>query len=286
MAAVDIVMPVYNGAEYLEGALASLSEQSFTDLRIIISDNASTDATPAIIAAWQARDPRIIAHRQSENIGALANFNWVLQRAESPWVMFACHDDLWSPDYVAALYTAATAKAGTWLAAPSMTLIHPDQSKKIWLFDERVNAARGLYRVYLSLMHVTSGWYYGLYDRQALLIQWQASQGFQHAWGGDFIVLLPFLLSGRVRGNNAATYYKRETPLSAARYKPKTLPDQFDLYRSFLSESLRALRASPLPLWEQLVVAPLLLIYTNRHAWKLRRLIRSAILRCLCITPP
>lgn len=277
MTAVDIVLPVYNGAEYLDGALASLCAQSFPDLRIIISDNASTDATPEIISRWQARDRRITYHRQNENIGALANYNWVLQRAQSPWVMFASHDDIWSPDYVAELYKAATAEPGVKLAASSMTLIRPDGSENVRPFDMRVNAARGLRQALLSLKHVTSGWYYGLYDRQELLSVWQASKRFKYAWGGDFIVLLPFLLSGKIRGTNAVTYFKRETPLSAAHHKPKTLQGQFDLYRSFLRESFRLLRESPLSPLARLVMAPLMLVYADRHAWKLRRLIRSAI---------
>lgn len=283
MTAVDIVLPVYNGAEYLEGALQSLSAQSFRDLRIIVSDNASTDATPEIIARWQAKDPRVSSHRQKENIGALANYNFVLQQATAPWVMFASHDDIWSPDYVAELYKAATAEPGIRLAASSMTLIRPDGSENVRPFDVRVNAAQGLRRVLLALEHVTSGWYYGLYDRQFLLPVWLASKRFKYAWGGDFIVLLPFLLSGGVRGTNAVTYFKRETPLSAAHHKPKTLRDQFDLYRSFLREGFRLLRESPLSPAAKAAVVPLILLYTDRHAWKLRRLIRSVIYKSLGI---
>lgn len=281
MTAVSIIMPVYNGADYLDGALASLSKQIFQDMKIIISDNASTDATPEIIAKWKALDPRIVSHRQKENIGAVNNFTFVLGEAQTPWVMFACHDDLWSPDYVTELYKAATEEKDIWLAVGDMTLIRPDGSRKNWPFDARINQAKGLARAYLSMMRVTSGWYYGLYNRQYLVSMYKAGQRYKYAWGGDFIVLLPFLLAGRVRGSNAAIYYKRETPLSAARYKPKTLADQYDLYSSFLKVSWLMLREASLPWPQRLLLAPLLLIYTDRYAWKLRRVLRSAILQCL-----
>ena len=81
MVSVTITLPVYNGADYLDQALASLSAQTFRDMQIIISDNASTDATPDIITAWKARDPRIVSHRQSENIGVMANSNKLCGRA-------------------------------------------------------------------------------------------------------------------------------------------------------------------------------------------------------------
>ena len=277
MTLVTICLPVYNGAEYLDSALESLSGQTFDDMRIIISDNASTDATPEIIASWKTRDSRITSHRQSENIGALGNYNWVLQQADSPWVMFASHDDWWSANYVEELYKAATASPGTSLVAPMMVLIRPDGTHDPRPFYDRINKLQGLTRVRRSLLRVHSGCYYGLYDRQALIKVWNASKRFKYAWGGDFIVLLPFLLSGSMTGSNAAVFYKQETQESAINHKPKTLAVQFDLYRSFLKVSLQILWEAPLSSSEKLSLLPLMLLYTSRHGWKLRRLIRRAI---------
>ena len=65
---ITIGLPVYNGAEYLDKALESLSNQKFDGLEILISDNASTDDTPSIIKKWQQTDNRIKSFRQSENI--------------------------------------------------------------------------------------------------------------------------------------------------------------------------------------------------------------------------
>ncbi|MFQ3684906.1 glycosyltransferase family 2 protein, partial [Roseiflexus sp.] len=45
---VSIGLPVYNGAQYLVKALDSLLSQTYDDFEIIISDNASSDATPDI----------------------------------------------------------------------------------------------------------------------------------------------------------------------------------------------------------------------------------------------
>ncbi|MFA7432045.1 MAG: glycosyltransferase family A protein, partial [Rhodospirillaceae bacterium] len=224
MTAVTIGLPVYNGAEFLEDALASLCAQTFDDLRIVISDNASTDATPDIIATWAARDSRISAHRQPENIGMVPNFAWVLGQADSPWFMLAAHDDTWSPTFVEALYRAATARPGCLLAVPQVIKTHPDGREDTRTpVPETLDQVDGLVRRRLLLRSAQSGWVYGLFDRRARLAAQEPTRRFGHTWSNEFITMLPMLLSGAVTGSNEAIYYQRQTGLSADRYKPKTL---------------------------------------------------------------
>ncbi|HKR64904.1 MAG TPA: glycosyltransferase family 2 protein, partial [Thermoanaerobaculia bacterium] len=56
---VTIGMPIYNGASLMRRAIDSVLMQDFQDLEILISDNASTDATPALIAEYEALDKRV-----------------------------------------------------------------------------------------------------------------------------------------------------------------------------------------------------------------------------------
>ena len=76
---VSIGMPVYNEQLHLEQALQSLLSQSFTDFELIISDNASTDRTGEICLTYAAKDARVQYSRLKTNLGALANFNRVIQ---------------------------------------------------------------------------------------------------------------------------------------------------------------------------------------------------------------
>jgi hypothetical protein len=122
-----------------------------------------------------------------------------------------------------------------------------------------------------------SGWIYGLVEREALLRAQEATERFGHAWGNEFVTMLPFLLDGRVAASNAAIYYQRQTPLSEARYKPRTLADQKRLYRDFLREALRLLGESGLPAAQRAALLPSLLRYAGRHAWKLRRLVAASL---------
>lgn len=98
--AVSVGMPVYNGAKYIREALDSLLAQTFSDFELIISDNASTDATQSICEEYAHRDPRVRYVRQVENKGAIANFRFVLECATAELFMWAAYDDLWAADYL------------------------------------------------------------------------------------------------------------------------------------------------------------------------------------------
>lgn len=97
---VSIGVPVYNGARFLERALDSLLAQTFQDLEIVISDNASTDETEAICRRYAARDPRVRYWRSPTNRGLVWNHRRVLAMATGEYFMFAPHDDWFEPEYV------------------------------------------------------------------------------------------------------------------------------------------------------------------------------------------
>ena len=97
---VSIGLPVYNGAEYMAEALDGILAQSFSDFELIISDNASTDATVDICADYARRDSRIRLHRQSSNLGAAPNYNFVFEQSQGEYFKWAAHDDRFSPDFI------------------------------------------------------------------------------------------------------------------------------------------------------------------------------------------
>ena len=97
---VSIGMPVYNGEKYIRDALDSLINQTFTDFELIISDNASTDSTEKICREYMSIDNRISYFLQERNIGAIANFDFVLAHAKSSYFMWAAYDDEWDKEYL------------------------------------------------------------------------------------------------------------------------------------------------------------------------------------------
>lgn len=97
---VSIGMPVFNGEQYLVKTLESLLDQTFTDFELIISDNASTDATREICEDFAARDNRIRYIHQKANHGASKNFNLLLGEASGKYFKWASHDDLCAPTFL------------------------------------------------------------------------------------------------------------------------------------------------------------------------------------------
>ena len=97
---VSIGLPVFNGEPSIRAALESLLAQTFTDFELIISDNASTDATESICREYAARDPRINYFHHEKNQGASANFQFVLDRARGEFFMWAACDDVRSTDFI------------------------------------------------------------------------------------------------------------------------------------------------------------------------------------------
>ncbi len=72
---VSVVVPVFNGATYLDECLESILRQTYTNWDCTIVDNASTDATPEIARRFAARDSRFRHQRFDDFVSAIANHN-------------------------------------------------------------------------------------------------------------------------------------------------------------------------------------------------------------------
>ena len=89
---VTICIPVYNGAEFVAQTLNSVARQTYPNMRVIISDDASTDGSPELC--------RVIAQKhgfelimQPQRRGWIENCNVLLERARSDFVCIVPHDE-------------------------------------------------------------------------------------------------------------------------------------------------------------------------------------------------
>ena len=115
---LTVGVPVYNGATYLEAAVESVLAQSFRDLELIVSDNASTDDTEAIGRALAARDRRVTYRRNAQNVGLSGNFNMLVPLARGRLFKWATADDLLRPGYLERCVAAIDADPSVVLAYP------------------------------------------------------------------------------------------------------------------------------------------------------------------------
>src|SRR4051794_17704887 len=88
---VSICLPVYNGENYVGEAIRSILGQSFENLELIISDNASTDETARICQAFAAQDSRVRYVRSPVNRGLAWNHNRAFALARGRYAMWIGH---------------------------------------------------------------------------------------------------------------------------------------------------------------------------------------------------
>jgi glycosyltransferase involved in cell wall biosynthesis len=94
----SLLLPTRNGASLLEGCVGSIVSQTSRDFEVVISDNASDDATPEILARY-ADDPRVVIVRQDEPLGVTDNWNRALAVATGDRIGLIGDDDVLLPGY-------------------------------------------------------------------------------------------------------------------------------------------------------------------------------------------
>lgn len=99
--AVDVVLPVYNGARFLEATLASIESQTLTPSEIIVVDDGSTDDSTEVIRTSPLADRITLLHQ--ENAGQSAARNAGVEQCNAPLVAFLDQDDIWHPDHLSRL---------------------------------------------------------------------------------------------------------------------------------------------------------------------------------------
>lgn len=102
----SIGIPVYQGEDFLSETLDSVLAQDYENLEIVISDNASTDATVAIVEAKCRGLSKVRLIRQTANVGAAENYNVVFREALGEYFAWNAHDDISSPDFVSSAVAA------------------------------------------------------------------------------------------------------------------------------------------------------------------------------------
>ena len=89
---VTVLMSVYNGAAHVRESIDSILRQSHAELELLVIDDASTDATPAILTSY--RDARLRVLRNAENLGLTRSLNLGLRAARAPLVARQDADDV------------------------------------------------------------------------------------------------------------------------------------------------------------------------------------------------
>lgn len=122
MALLDIVLATYKGEKYIDALLASLVKQSFTNWRLIVRDDNSSDSTVRKLEFFKNTvKQEVVILTSDSRMGIKSNFSALLEYSTAPYVMLADQDDVWLPHKIA-ISIAAIQK----MDATKPALVHTD----------------------------------------------------------------------------------------------------------------------------------------------------------------
>lgn len=97
---VSIALCTFNGAAYIRQQLDSITDQTYTNLEIIICDDASADDTIKIIEEYRVREPRIKLFKNDRNIGYNKNFEKAFTLCSGEYIAISDQDDVWEKNKI------------------------------------------------------------------------------------------------------------------------------------------------------------------------------------------
>ena len=95
---VSVIMPVHNGEAYIEAAVRSVMNQSYSNWELFVIDDCSTDNTQVILEGLSREDERVNFIKNPENIGTAKTRNRGLELCKGDYVAFLDADDVWKAD--------------------------------------------------------------------------------------------------------------------------------------------------------------------------------------------
>lgn len=126
---VSICIPAYNAESSIGETLESALAQTYANIEIIVSDNASTDRTGEIVGGYMQADPRIRYFRNGTNLGMVRNWNAAIRQAEGEFVKLLCADDTLAPRCIELQVAAFHEHPGAVLVTNNIKII--DSNSKI-----------------------------------------------------------------------------------------------------------------------------------------------------------
>jgi len=109
---IDVIIPVYNNAKTLDATIRSVVRQSmFQTIRVLISDDASTDQSASIASDWAERYGNITISVNPNNLGVMGNYRKLLSLCDSEFVAPIEADDVWTSNTRLQILQASLARS-------------------------------------------------------------------------------------------------------------------------------------------------------------------------------
>ena len=249
MEKVFIGMPVYNGADFINRALDGIRNQSFRDWSLLISDNGSEDETKDICQYYAKLDNRVKYYRQERNLGAVANFKFLLDNANGTYFAWAAADDVWQPDFL--LSCVSILEQNDKIGMAFCNIVNVDGFDNIVRNYQEFSLFannNGLLRVsnYLFSPEILgkANLIYSVFHLDLCRAAWEASP-LTDRWGSDMCFVLAALARSRVRINAKVLFHKRViSPIIGPEINPHDYIFPLKFAREYIKDNATATKGT------------------------------------------
>ena len=139
---VSIYMPTKNRLDTLKAAVDSVLNQSYTNLELIIVDDASTDGTADFLKAIQAQDARVKYFRHEKSQGACVARNVAIKSASGTYVTGLDDDDEFEPFHIASLVSYWSILQATPLKVSALYVQYKYRNNGVFSYDPKASSAK------------------------------------------------------------------------------------------------------------------------------------------------
>jgi glycosyltransferase involved in cell wall biosynthesis len=239
---VTIGMPVYNEGKYISQTIESTLSQTFKNFQIIISDNNSQDNTYEICCSYAEKDSRIKVFRQRKNIGALENFKFVLEKADTPYFIYLSGHDLWHPQLLEKLLEGFRNSSDK-----DLVLVFPGA---VWLGGGKIEEEGDTTGIddpierfkFIIKKFGTCTLFYGLWRTDVM-----KRLNFRKITGNDVLILAQASLIGKFKKVSEELFYMRNTQRELYGY----LDNYLDKYKLMLRRQVQNILGDD-KIWEKI----------------------------------
>ncbi len=200
---ISILLCTYNGAAFLEEQIQSIINQTYPNLEIIISDDASTDATKNIIEKYSGHS-KITIQLNNQNVGLQKNIELAARLSKGSYIGFSDQDDYWLPNKIEKLY----------MAIDGHSLVYSDSK----LVDEQGNGLNKNLSDFRNLQNIYHSKGFGIYNavsghtmlasREVVEFALPIPAGYYHDW---WIAVQAANLNGIQFLNEKLTLYRQHS---------------------------------------------------------------------------
>lgn len=171
---VSIVLPVYNGEQFLRKSIDSVIAQTFQNWELLILDDCSTDSSPDIAKEYAQKDSRILYFRNEHNLRLPGNLNKGFSLAKGDYLTWTSDDNMYRPTAIEKMVCALQENPDAHLAFASCQIIDENDSLAEFIMVNELSKKRivGIDSVGACFLYTRKAYEtVGDYDTEYILVE-------------------------------------------------------------------------------------------------------------------